>query len=73
MDKGDTAFGQSFIVFAEATIEAKPSEGAFPPPNDGAIRRNPFALVGAGQVVGESENVEQPISAKSRDRRRQPR
>ena len=29
MDKGDTAFGQSFIVFAEATIEAKPSEGAF--------------------------------------------
>ncbi len=28
MDRGDTAFGQSFIVFTVATIEAKPSEGA---------------------------------------------
>ena len=29
MDKGDTAFGQSFKFFTEVTIEAKPSEGAF--------------------------------------------
>ena len=35
MDKGDTAFGQSFIVFAEATIEAEPSEGTFHNPTTG--------------------------------------
>ncbi len=35
MDKGDTACGQSFKVFAEATIEAKPSEGTFHHPATG--------------------------------------
>ena len=60
MDKGDTAFGQSFIVFAEATIEAKPSEGAFHHPTTGQYGETLLLLRAEDRLKAKAKTLRNP-------------
>ena len=60
MDKGDTAFGQSFIVFAEATIEAEPSEGAFHHPTTGQYGETLLLLRAEDRLKVEAKTLCNP-------------
>ena len=60
MDKGDTAFGQSFIVFAEATIEAKPSEGAFHHPTTGQHGETLLLLRAEDRLKAKAKTLRNP-------------
>ncbi len=60
MDKGDTAFGQSFIVFTEATIEAKPSEGALHHPTTGQYGETFLFLRAEDRLKAEAKTLRNP-------------
>ena len=60
MDKGDTAFGQSFIVFAEATIKAKPSEGAFHHPPTGQYGESLLLLRAEDRLKAKAKTLRNP-------------
>ena len=60
MNKGDTAFGQSFIVFAEATIKAKPSEGAFHHPPTGQYGESLLLLRAEDRLKAKAKTLRNP-------------
>ena len=60
MDKGDTGCGQSFIVFAKATIEAEPSEGAFHHPTTGQYGEAFLLLRAEDRPKAEAKTLRNP-------------
>ena len=60
MDKGDTAFGQSFIVLSEATIEAKASEGAFHHPTTGQYGETLLLLRAQDRLKAKAKTLRNP-------------
>ena len=60
MDKGDTAFGQSFIVFTAATIEAKPSEGALHHPMTGQYGETSLLLRAGDRLKAKAKTPRNP-------------
>ena len=69
MDKGDTVFEHSFVVFDQAAIETDPCDKLY----DGLEVRIPSASSDAGQAGDESESAAQLTLVKGCGRCRQPR
>lgn len=62
MDRGDTAFGQSFIVFTEATIEAKPGGAARHQPTTGQYGETFLLLRAEDGLKAKAKTLTNPHS-----------